>query len=425
MLELRTDVTVVGAGPAGVAAAVEASESGARVVLVDDNPKSGGQIWRQGTGQPPAGAQPWLRRLASSTVEHLSGTAVVDVEGARSLFLRRPDGLARVHTGATVLATGSRERFLPFPGWTLPGVMGAGGAQALAKSGWPVRGTRIVVAGSGPLLLAVAHYLKGAGAQVTALVEQAPLGSLIGMAPRLMRHPRKLKQAMSLAAGIRGVRRLYSSWVEAAQGEDAVSSVTVRTPGGRHQIECELVACGFGLVPETRLARLCNAALAEENVQVDSLQRTDVEGLFAAGEITGVGGVDVALAEGRIAGLAAAGDVDAARALSRVRDREQRFAAALEAAFELSPELGALATDATVVCRCEDVTLGELRAYEDARDAKLKTRCGMGACQARMCGPAMRFIGGWKQDSIRPPLFPIETAALAEISAAQTSEAMQ
>jgi NAD(P)H-nitrite reductase large subunit len=157
---------------------------------------------------------------------------------------------------------------------------------------------------------------------------------------------------------------------------------------------------------------------------VSELQETSVAALYAAGEITGVGGVDVAVAEGRVAGRAAAGDADGARALIAARNRERRFADALESAFVLRGELADVPTADTIVCRCEDVTLGELTGFDDTRDAKLKTRCGMGPCQGRVCGPAMRFIGGWSEDRIRPPLFPIETAALTEISAAQTNEAV-
>ena len=280
------------------------------------------------------------------------------------------------------------------------------------------------MAGTGPLLMAVAQYLAAAGADVVALVEQASLGTMARAVPRLVRHPGKLRQAVSFARDLRSVPRWYGSWILAAEGDDAVRAVTLRTPSGERRVECDLVACGYGLLPETRLARLLGAATGTTGVEVSELQETTVAVLYAAGEITGVGGVDVAVAEGRVAGRTAAGDADGARALLAARDRERRFADALESAFELRADLADVPTADTIVCRCEDVTLGELTGFDDTRDAKLKTRCGMGPCQGRVCGPAMRFIGGWSEDRIRPPLFPIETAALTEISAAQTNEAV-
>jgi len=425
MREVTAEVVVVGAGPAGVAAACAAAECGKRVVLLDENPVPGGQIWRQGTAtQPPPAARAWIARLEASGAESHAGVTVVDAMGPNDLFARAGEETVRYRSESTILATGSRELFLPFPGWTLPGVLGAGALQALTKGGWPVAGKRIVVAGSGPLLLAVADYLARSGAEIVALVEQASRLSLMTALPASAFYPRKMRQALALGWALRGVKQFHGAWPVRAEGSEAVEALVVRTRGGEVRVECDLVACGFGLVPEARLATHLGVQLDEGVVVVDAAQRTSVPNLYAAGELTGIGGVDVALAAGQVAGYAAAGaGRKARRPYAAARDREAAFAGVLERAFALRPELTTLADDDTTVCRCEDVRWAEVRDFADARDAKLKTRCGMGPCQSRVCGPALRLMKGWGPDRVRPPLFPIPTAALAEISAAQTNEA--
>ena len=149
-------------------------------------------------------------------------------------------------------------------------------------------------------------------------------------------------------------------------------------------------------------------------VAVDELQQTGTAGIYAAGEVTGIGGLELSMVEGEIAGYAAAGQPDAARRLFAARERHRRFAAALERAFRLRQDLAELAADDTLVCRCEDVPLGRVRRCSGWREAKLHTRCGMGACQGRVCGPALEFLLGWKSESVRPPLFPARIRTLSE-----------
>jgi NADPH-dependent 2,4-dienoyl-CoA reductase/sulfur reductase-like enzyme len=383
----RYDVLVIGAGPAGLAAARAAAESGASVAMADDNPAPGGQIWR-GTS------------LALPKAKVLCGARVVAAPAAGRLTLEAFDSDIDVAYGALVIATGARERFLPFPGWTLPHVMGAGGLQALAKSGMPVAGKSIVVAGSGPLLLAVADYLRRHGARVALVAEQAEQAAVMRFGLKLAQHPGKLLQAMRLRAG---VRYLTGCWPVAAEP----GAVTLQRGARTWTERCEYLACGFGLVPNTELPMLLGCGTA-----VDEFQQTAAPGIYAAGEVTGIGGLDLSLVEGEIAGLAAAGQRDRARRLFGARERHRRFADALERAFALRPELKALATDDTFVCRCEDVTLGRVRRCAGWREAKLHTRCGMGPCQGRVCGATVEFLLGWKQESVRPPLFPARIGSL-------------
>jgi len=412
MPDTTYDVVVAGAGPAGLAAACRAAQSGARTVIVDDNPRPGGQIWRA-SHKPPAAAERWIRLAEAHHVELISGARIFASPADRRLALETLDGEFEIEYRSLILATGARERFLPFPGWTLPNVMGAGGLQALAKGGLPVEGRKVIVAGSGPLLLAVAHYMRSHGADLCLVAEQAGGASLWRFARGLISKPGKLLQGAWLSASLLGVPYYASTWPVRAEGHGKLESVTLTTQGREWTEPCDYLACGFGLIPNTELAVLLGCRLGETGVSVDQNQQTSVAGVFAAGEITGIGGLDLSLVEGEIAGFAAAGHPEKSRALDARRDAEWRFSAALEEAFALRPELHDLPADNTFVCRCEDVTLGRVRACTSWREAKLQTRCGMGPCQGRICGGAVEFLLGWKAESVRPPVLPARISSLA------------
>jgi D-hydroxyproline dehydrogenase subunit alpha len=375
-------IVIVGAGPAGMAAAVRARESGQPVTVLDDNPAAGGQIWRGGKGSP------WFDRFSQSGARLLTGTRVISGNAARrTLQVEAAQDSSEISYDTLILATGARELFLPFPGWTLPNVMGVGGLQALVKSGLQVAGKRIVVAGSGPLLLAVASYLRKHRAVVPIVAEQAPWISLLKFTARLS--PAKLLQAASLAP------RSYqpNTWITSAAGNRKLEHVHLND--GR-TIPCDYLAVAYGFVPNTELATHLGPS----------------DRIYAAGECTGIGGVELSVIEGEIAGYNAAGRPDLARKLFPARAAAQRFAAALNATFAPRAELRALAQPDTLICRCEDVPLGRVQSAGSWREAKLHFRCGMGPCQGRICGPAVRFLLGWEPESIRPPVFPARVASL-------------
>ncbi len=413
------DVLVVGAGPAGLAAADAAAAQGARVALLDAQPRAGGQIWRHDVRQaPPAVATRSIRAGLRQPIAWMPDSSVIAAEGD-AVLVQTPQAAQWLHYRRLVLATGARELLLPFPGWTLPGVVGAGGSQALAKQGWPLAGRHVVVAGSGPLLLAAAATLQQHGAIVAAICEQAEASALRGFAAGLWRWPGKLLQAAQLRLRLAGVpyrsgtavRRALSS----ADG-GRLRAVEIASPRGTEQLACDMLAVGYGLVPNTELARLLGCAMqphgAHVAVQVDDRQRSSLAHVYAAGEACGIGGVDCARIEGAIAGLAAA-DAEVPARLLRQRSHARAFAAALRRAFALHPSVHALASPDTVVCRCEDVTLGMLDGHADFRSAKLATRCGMGACQGRICGAALAELGRFPHAGSRPPLFPARLSTLA------------
>ncbi|GCE45405.1 thioredoxin reductase [Thermosporothrix hazakensis] len=415
MKTLSFAVLVVGAGPAGLAAATSAARGNFSVGLLDENPAPGGQIWRGGrTHAPGKQARVWLSLAELPEVTPLYRTKVVAPLGTRALLAERPDGPVLIEFERLILATGARERFLPFPGWTLPGVMGAGGLQALVKGGLPVEGKRIVVAGSGPLLLAVAAFLKSKGAHVLLVAEQTPWHRLGAFALQLPRYGRQFRQAGQLGLHLYNVPFHADSWVTQAHGDKRLMAVSVRMGGRVKTLDCDYLACGFGLVPNSELAAAFGCELFEGSVRVDAWQRTSVEGIYCVGEATGIGGVDVSLAEGQIAGYAAIGQLERARTYFPAREKAARFAALLARNFALRDELRHLATDETLLCRCEDVPYGEAKQQASWRSARLQTRCGMGPCQGRVCGAAASFLFGWTPDSVRPPVSVarVETLAL-------------
>jgi NADPH-dependent 2,4-dienoyl-CoA reductase/sulfur reductase-like enzyme len=419
----RFDVLVIGGGPAGMAAAVRAAECGVEVGIVDDNATLGGQIWR---GESDHGenrdAIRWSEMLRTAGVTKLCGKRVFDQPEARVLFAEGDDDLCELRYRNLILATGARERFLPFPGWTLPNVMGAGGLQAMVKSGLPIRGKRVVVGGTGPLLLAVAAYLRKHGAEIPIICEQASWSMLAGFSMALLAQPAKIAQGIQLKRELAGVRFAANSWPVAARGQQELESVTISRRGKSETIECDYLACGFHLVPNLELQQLLGCQIREGYVQVDEFQRTTVEGVFCAGEPTGIGGVELAIIEGQIAGLAAGGGLEKARLLFRDRDKTRRVARRLDQTFRLRPELKNLPSAATLVCRCEDVSYSRLQQQTSWRSAKLQTRCGMGPCQGRVCGPAAQFLFKWEPDSVRPPVFPARVESLAALRGRSVSE---
>lgn len=411
------DVAVIGAGPAGIAAATRAAESGLRVVVLDRGLETGGQIWRHMSGGPvPRIAQHWIAQLSRSGAQVIHGTSVVDVqhEDAEFEILADSSGSAlRVRAGRIILATGARELFIPFDGWTLPGVMGIGGAQALLKSGASFAGKRVIVAGSGPLMLPVAASLANSGAKLILVAEQARRSAVMRFAAGLWRAPALVAQAARYRARFLSTSYSTGTWVTAAHGADRLESVTV-TNGRRTWREAVDVLCtGYGLVPNIELARLLGCETRDGAIAVDAQQRTTVANVLAVGEATGIGGEPLSLIEGEIAGSVVSPRARISDALLRKRAALEIAARRMLDAFALRQELRSLPTAGTIVCRCEDVSYGAVKDAVCARQAKLYTRVGMGPCQGRTCMPGLDFLLAWQPDTVRPPIEPALVSVLS------------
>ncbi|MFE6170999.1 FAD-dependent oxidoreductase [Streptomyces sp. NPDC056464] len=446
-----TDLVVIGAGPAGLAAAVAAAGQGLEVAIVDSAAQAGGQFYRQPASglrarRPRALHHQWRTwerlgdALTGSDVRFLAGHHVWAVERDSDGFAvhalvgpeqREP---AVVRSAGVLLATGGYERVFPFPGWTLPGVVTAGGAQAMLKGGLVVPGRTAVVAGTGPLLLPVATGLAAAGVEIAALVEAAGPGDVVRRARALAA---KLPEGAGYAARLlrHRVPLLGRHTVVRAHGEDRLTGVTVAAldtdgrvrPGTERHLPCDTLAVGHGMLAHTDLAETLGCRLDGQTVAVDDEQRTDVPGVWAAGESTGIGGAALALAEGHIAALSAAARLkgsapDPARwaAAARSRTKLRRAAAALDAAYPPPARWSDQVTDDTLVCRCEEVTAGAVReavdelGAGDVRTVKLLTRAGMGWCQGRVCGPAVAGLAGCEPAPSRGPFArPVPLGVLA------------
>jgi NADPH-dependent 2,4-dienoyl-CoA reductase/sulfur reductase-like enzyme len=394
-VEGRFDVAVVGGGPAGLAAAATAARAGCRVVLVDEAAELGGQYWR---GNPHGFAG--FASTVDLAVHRITGP-VWFVEPGFTLHC----GDSTIRADRIVVATGAHDRALPFPGWELPGVVTPGAAQALLKGSGVPLGERVVVAGAGPFLLPVAVGLARAGVRVVGVFEA---GNPAGYLHRL--GTRKLREAAGYAAALARYRIPYRTGhaVIAAHGGSAVSSVDVaRLDGDRavRRVDCDAVAVGYGFTArlELPLALGCTTRMSDDGglaLIVDAAGRTSVPGVYAAGEVTGVGGADLAVVEGELAGTAIAIACGypapfAGRALDvrlRRRRRLRAFARAMHAAHRPPAGWPSFLDDRTLVCRCEEVPYQRVRhavrelGATDARTVKLFARPGMGWCQGRVCG---------------------------------------
>ncbi|MFD9964562.1 NAD(P)/FAD-dependent oxidoreductase [Amycolatopsis sp. NPDC058986] len=434
-------VVVVGAGPAGTAAAEAAASAGCRVVLIDSAARLGGQFHRQDSLQDTE------KFVLHHNVEHLAGTAVAGLEPlerGHRLHLRTgqadgPQRIARsVDTTALVLATGAYDRALPFPGWELPGVYTAGAAQALAKGQRVAVGKRVLLAGTGPFLLPVADSLLDIGAQLVGVLEANSSG--MGW----LREPAALFAGHRKAAELAGYVRMLGrhrvpyrsrTTVIAAHGRDRVEAVTtarldhewrVRS-GSERRFAVNAVCVGFGFLPQLELAVSAGCALDGGFVMVNAAQATSVPGVFAAGELTGIGGADLAAAEGTVAGIAAAQSLGASvgvphRALRQVKEG-RTFAEGLARAYPVRNGWRTWLDDDTLVCRCEEVSRRELLDSVERRDAlgvrslKLVSRAGLGLCQGRICGRNVAELTGTSPDGFarRPIAAPIRLGELSEV----------
>ncbi|MBV9817151.1 MAG: FAD-dependent oxidoreductase [Solirubrobacterales bacterium] len=447
------DVVVVGAGPAGIAAALAAASSGAAVTLIDEGSRPGGQIWRRPAPElDPAAAEPAaaVRELQRAPVRVLTDTVAWGADSERTLLLGGPDGSAqRLRPRAIVVATGGHDRPIALPGWTLPGVLTAGGAQALVKGQCVRPGARALVVGAGPFGLVAALGLAGAGTEVVAVLEATTRRTLARHADRAALHPERLLDLARYRRALRraGVPVLAGRGIVRVEGPDRVrGAILVRLdgdwrpmPGTERRLEVDCVCLAYGFVPAVDLAAALGCEIRwdargqQRAVVVDREQRTIAAGVFAAGEATGIGGAGLARAEGAVAGAAAAaeagfgaGPSDAAR---RARRRHRHLAALLADAYAPRPGVWELAGEDTVVCRCEGVTAGAVRAAAAAgaaspNELKRTTRVGMGPCQGRMCaGLVARLIAevigrpaaAGESFTVRPPLRPVPLRTLAAL----------
>ncbi|WP_324613587.1 FAD-dependent oxidoreductase [Agromyces kandeliae] len=455
-----THVAILGGGPAGLAAAQGALAAGARVSLLDEGDRLGGQFWRHHERlTDPRLQHGWHRferlrdALARGDARVHVGASVWSAE-ATDLGVRlravvgAADADARtavdVEADAVVVATGAHDLALPVPGWTLPGVTTAGAAQALAKRDGVAVGRRTVVSGAGPFLLPVAQSLALVGSDVVGVLEASRITALAaGWLPRPWELAGKAGEFLQYAGGLARHRIPYrtGSGVVRVLGDERVEGVVVAAldadwhpiVGTEREVACDAVALGHGFAPRLEAALALGCDLRGDHrgrfVVVDDAQRTTTAQVFAAGEVTGIAGADAALAEGAVAGFLAAGGAlgdPRLRGPVTARRRARAFARRLERAHGIRPGWTAWVDDATIVCRCEAVTRRAIaeRADVPLRAMRLATRAGLGPCQGRTCGRAVEAIvaeAGGAPASVgfdrRPVLAPVRIGEVAALAA--------
>jgi len=415
---------IVGAGPAGVRAAQTLCRHGLRPVVIDEAPRWGGQIYRQ----PPenfgrakstlygfeAGRADAVHRAMAGIldrVDYRPGTLAWNAQDGR-LDLLSDAGISAVSWRQLIVATGAADRVLPFPGWTLPGVYSLGGAQVALKYQGCAIGERVVFAGTGPLLYLVAYQYAKAGANVVAVLDTARFSDKLAALPALLRNRAVLAKGLYYLGWLRlhGVPVHDGVQLEGASGTERVSGIQWRQAGESHGLACDAIGFGYALRSETQLADLLGCRFSYDPLQRaalpdrDAAGRSSVAGVYLAGDGAGIMGADAAEWAGERAALALLQDageaVDTARA-ARLEERLVRtaaFRAGLERAFPFPRDWAARAPDDLVVCRCEEVTAGQLRqcvretGAQEMNRLKALTRVGMGRCQGRTCGVAAAEI---------------------------------
>ena len=388
-------IAIIGAGPAGLSAAAAATRRGEEVIIIDSSSQLGGQYWRH---LPSARndshslhydfskAQELFDELLSQPLlTRYSNSQVWQAEKCGDefhLYILRNGVEEKVVADKVILATGAYDRTIPFPGWTFPGVMTPGAAQAMLKGHGVLVGKKVVIAGTGPFILPVATGLAESGAEIVGLFEFNNPFRWIFNLHGLLLNPSKIAEAFYYLKKLQKqrVKIEFGKKVESATRSSAVVDGT--------EFECDVIAVGWGFAPDVTLAGILGAQLGVDSdgtviVKVDRRQETNIPGLFAAGESTGIGGSTLSMIEGRIAGGGRGG-------LSRWR--AQVFANGLKKVYPVPSILTKNLPEETIICRCEEVTRGQICTSIDelgaqsARTAKLFTRAGMGLCQGRVCG---------------------------------------
>ena len=464
-----TDVAVIGAGPGGLSAALAAAQAGARVTVIDEYPQPGGQFYKQlaaGFTVRDRARLPYdytkgdglLTRVRAVPVELLNDALVWGCFEPGVLNVRHHGAMGTVRFKATVVATGAHERPAVFPGWDLPGVMTPGGAQTLVKTQRIVPGQRIVLAGSGPFLMPVATTLLEARAHIIGIYEATTPREWARHAPRLWGHWARVGEALRYWRTISGagVPVRFGYVVARAEGDGGVERVVLMkcdrdgklVPGSDVIEEADVLCASYGFVPAAQVTSMLGCEHrydANKGGWVplhDESMQTSVPGIFVAGEIAGIGGAHAAMAEGSLAGLNAARrigkTVNDAGVTAATRDRAQHraFAALVSDVFAVKPRVHDVISDDTLVCRCEEVTAGEIRGAAAAWGADVNyvkgvTRCGMGYCQGRICGGVVeeltaRALGGNRGEvgrfRVRPPLKPVTVGELAQLAGQNSPE---
>lgn len=462
----EVELVIIGAGPAGISAAIEATKLGAQVTMIDENPKAGGAIYRQlpdqftvrdinQLGKDYVQGQKLLEELDQykSRIEFLGDAVVWGLFGDRSIEIVHQGKNLTLKPKKLILAEGAYERPMPFPGWTLPGVFAAGGVHTMVKTQRVLPGEKVLLTGTGPLQLVVATQLVQAGAKVVAVLEAASSKGSWKYLSKMWGQWELVKDGLHYLNELRKAKVPFlSPWaIVEARGTDQVSGATYTKvdkdwrpiSGTEKTLEVDTVCVGYGFIPSTRLSRMwgCKHRYHHELggwiPEYDAYMETSIPGVFVAGDGAGVAGALVAVEEGRLCSIRACnqlGRIDEGK-LKRMSvpifqqlKELRKFRDALDNISAVRPGWFTRIRDDTIICRCEEISAGDIRkaiadGATDITEIKGHTRVGMGYCQGRMCESSLatlvaketkRPLEGVGWFSIRPPIRPIPLGELAE-----------
>jgi len=452
----QIEVLILGAGPAGMAAALQLKSLGIGVRVLDEQRSPGGQIYREVNnassarkrllGADYAAGGETVAAFLASDIDYVPNASVWLIDAERQVHYHVAGQAQVVQAQRILLCCGAYERPMPIPGWTLPGVMTAGAGQILLKSGGQVPAGAVVLAGSGPLLYLLAVQYLQAGVRVKALVDtctRSDLLSALRYFPAALKGWRQLRKGIGL---MHTLRRAGIPWHRGAsdlrvEGSGQATALTFETDGRQQRIACDLVLLHQGVVPNTQPSLSISAAHRWDESQMcwvaeqDEWGELSVPGCFIAGDAAGIDGAEAALVQGRVVAvgialslqrLSSQAALQHARPLRRTLATYRSVRPFLERLYRPQPALNSPA-DTTIICRCEEVTAGAIREYAalgclGPNQTKAFGRCGMGPCQGRQCGLAVTQILADAHNvtpaqvgyyRIRPPLKPITLAELA------------
>ena len=458
-MKQQYELVIIGAGAAGMAAAVTAAEQGIDVALFDEQAAVGGQIYRniestpeqrgQQLGKDYLHGKQLAEAFRQSKIDYFPGSQVWSLTPQREIGIVRNNQTFYIQVEQVIVANGAMERPVPFPGWTLPGVMNAGAGQVLFKSAGVIPADGVVLAGSGPLLLLLASQYLNAGVEVKALLDTTPFANHLNALPYF---PRALLAAHYLTKGLSlkqdlkraGVPLLHGVSDLHAIGEDRLQSVSFKHQGQQKSLETDLLLTHFGVIPHVWLTQAAACKHFWDTHQQcwrpshNSWGQSSIKGILIAGDGGGINGAKAAEYAGRVAAIQAAyalGKIDKQQRQQlaghhkKAVQRERHIRPFLEAWFKIPQELLSVPNNETLVCRCEEITAGQIRetirnGHEDSNQVKFLTRCGMGPCQGRQCSNAVAHIVAAETGKSvqqaglyrgRPPVTPLTLGQLANL----------
>jgi len=464
MMKAHYSLVIIGAGPAGLSAATTAAEQGLDVAVLDEQSAPGGQIYRAIESIRPSRlsklggeylrGHKLVQAFRASSADYFPKSSVWSLNSQAEVGLLQDQSARFILADRILIANGAMERPMPFPGWTLPGIMYAGAGQILFKEAGLVPEDGVVIAGSGPLLLLLAWQYLQAGVKIRAILDTSPLTNLLRALPHL---PRALMAHHYITKGLEYQNAIKRAGVPiikgvtdlSAEGKPNLQRINYRAGGRRHHINTDLLLTHFGIIPNTHLSRAAGIELRWDKDQqclrpvVDDWGGSSNERILLAGDGAGIGGARTAEHAGRLAAfqiLYKQGLINKKQRKQWAKDDRQwmrddlHIRPFLQKLFRQPKVLLSGYGEDTIICRCEEIRAGDIRrevtqGHDHGNQVKFISRCGMGPCQGRQCASSVaniitnetgHTISADSFYNVRPPVTPLSLGQLASLYPEET-----